>query len=797
MPAGATKFGAEFLVNTSTTSSQFQSTVAGLANGKFIVVWSDGSAGDVNVRGQVFNADGTKFGVEFLVNTTTVNAQLNPSIAALQDGGFIVVFEDFSVPGVEIRSQAFNADGTLRGAELLVTPGNHPTVTPEATTLANGNSVVVWRDFSSLSDATHLPHHDLHAQIIASDGSLVGTEFVVAEYMAIGASEPAIAGLLDGEFVVAWNDGFDIVAQRFDPAGNPLGTQLTVTTGATTGTQRDPAVAALSDGRFVVSWTDPNQLNDEEFGSTIRAKLFNADGSLVGIHFGVNTLQLQDQSESRLTTLPDGRFIAVWTDASQAGGEVGTAIHAQVFGSDGSKSGTVFFVNATTFLGQDDPSITVFADGRFAITWTDQSQSPDDPSFAAVRGQIFDPRIAAVDLTGTSLGDDWVGTSFDDTMRGASGNDRMDGGGGTDTAVFSAARSAYIIGSIGSDFQVTGPAGTDALKNFEFAQFADTTVALVPTVTGTSGNDSFTALPGSELIEGLGGVDTITFNFALIDAMISWSGNRVIVDTASSHTELTGFETFVFTDGTVNDADGNPLVDDLFYYARNHDVWNAHIDAELHYGVSGRHEGRDPNAFFDLSFYRSIYPDVGGADPLAQFDMLGWQLGRTPSLAFDSAKYLAANPDVAAAHVDPLRHFLTVGASEGRQPFALTQLLTPSGFDYVYYLQHNPDVAAAGIDPLQHFQAVGWTEGRDPNALFDTAGYLANYTDVAAVHINPLDHYNAIGWLEDRDPSLAFDTSAYLAANPDVAAAQVNPLLHFLQFGQNEGRTAFADGTWG
>jgi hypothetical protein len=797
MPAGATKFGAEFLVNTSTTSSQFQSTVVGLANGKFAVVWFDGSAGDANVKGQIFNADGAKFGAEFLVNTTTVGAQQNPSITALQDGGFIVAFDDLGVPGGDVRAQAFNADGTLRGAELIVSPSNDPNGMPEATVLTNGNSVVVWQVFKSLSDATHLPHHDLHAQIIAPDGSLVGTEFVVVEYMVIGASDPAIAGLSNSEFVVAWNYSGDIYARRFDSTGNPLGVQIEVTAGAATGTQRDPTIATLSDGRFVVSWTDEHAINDEEFGTTVRAQMFNPDGSPFNTPFRVNTLQLQDQGQPTLVSLPDNRFVAAWSDASQAGGEVGTAIHAQVFNSDLLKFGTMFFVNTTAFLNQDDPDISVLSDGRLVLTWTDASQSPDDPSLTAIRAQIFDPRIAAVNLLGTALGDDWIGTAFNDTMNGAAGNDQMDGGGGTDTAIFSAARAAYTIVSIGNDFQVTGPDGTDLLKNFEFAQFGDTTIALVSTFTGTSGNDSFTALPGSELIDGLGGVDTITFDFALVDAVISWSGNRVIVDAASSHTELTGFETFVFTDGTVNNADGSPLVDDLFYYARNHDVWNAHIDAELHYGISGRHEGRDPNAFFDISFYRSIYPDAGGTDPLAQFDLLGWQLGRAPSLDFDGAKYLAANPDVAAAHVDPLWHFLAVGASEGRQPFALTQLLTANGFDYVHYLQHNPDVAAAGVDPLQHFQAVGWTEGRNPNALFDTAGYLATYTDVAAAGINPFDHYNAAGWKEGRDPSVGFDTTDYLAANPDVAAAQVNPLLHFLQYGQFEGRSPQADGVWG
>ena len=44
----------------------------------------------------------------------------------------------------------------------------------------------------------------------------------------------------------------------------------------------------------------------------------------------------------------------------------------------------------------------------------------------------------------------------------------------------------------------------------------------------------------------------------------------MIVDGPSgSHTVLTSVETFVFTDGTVNNNDGDPLVDDLFYYSHN------------------------------------------------------------------------------------------------------------------------------------------------------------------------------------------------------------------------------------
>jgi hypothetical protein len=315
----------------------------------------------------------------------------------------------------------------------------------------------------------------------------------------------------------------------------------------------------------------------------------------------------------------------------------------------------------------------------------------------------------------------------------------------------------------------------------------------------TPGDDTFAAPAGAVVVNALGGVDTITFGFKLTDATVIWSGNQVIVDGPSSHTVLTGFEVFSFTDGTVHNDDGNRLVDDLFYYARNHDVWNAHIDADLHYSVVGWKEGRDPDAFFDTSIYLSANPDVAasGVNPLTQYATIGWQQGRVPSLDFDARAYLDANPDVKAAGMDPLFHFLTVGAGEGRQPIAPTELSTANGFDFVYYLANNPDVAAAGVDPFWHFETIGWKEGRNPNAWFDVAGYLSHYADVAAAQVNPLDHYNASGWHEGRDPSLAFDTASYLAANPDVAAAHINPLVHFLQTGHYEGRAAIADGVWG
>ena len=126
------KWGPEFLVNTTTVRSQSGSAMTALADGRFIVIWHDysitgedqsGSA----VRAQIFNADGSPLGGEFVVNTTTENYQMPGAVTALPDGRFVVVWEhdtgSYYVRN-EVVAQIFNPDGTKAGPECSSTqPG--------------------------------------------------------------------------------------------------------------------------------------------------------------------------------------------------------------------------------------------------------------------------------------------------------------------------------------------------------------------------------------------------------------------------------------------------------------------------------------------------------------------------------------------------------------------------------------------------------------------------------------------------------------------------------------------------
>ncbi len=141
--------------------------------------------------------------------------------------------------------------------------------------------------------------------------------------------------------------------------------------------QYESSVTALADGRFVVSWTDNSATTGDTSGTAIRARIFNADVTQSVPEFLVNTTTASNQVASSITALADGRFVVSWTDNSLSGGDTSTtAIRAGIFNADGSQLVQEFLVNTTTANGQTDSSVTALADGRFVVSWTDTSATP-------------------------------------------------------------------------------------------------------------------------------------------------------------------------------------------------------------------------------------------------------------------------------------------------------------------------------------------------------------------------------------------------------------------------------------
>ena len=156
--ASGARIGGEFLVNTHTANIQRGSSVAGLGDGGFVVTWSSYDQDDpvtgngqpryYGVYGQHYSALGARFGGEFLVNTHTANHQEYPSVASLDDGGFVVTWQSKVQDGSEygVYGQRYSAAGARAGGEFRV---NTYTASlqkaPAVAGLSNGGFVVTWQ----------------------------------------------------------------------------------------------------------------------------------------------------------------------------------------------------------------------------------------------------------------------------------------------------------------------------------------------------------------------------------------------------------------------------------------------------------------------------------------------------------------------------------------------------------------------------------------------------------------------------------------------------------------------------
>jgi len=142
--------GGEFRVNTFTLGSQSRPSVAADAAGNFVVVWQsetqDGSS--EGIFGQRFASSGAPLGAEFRVNTFTTSDQLRPSAAADGAGNFVVLWQSLSQDGsgLGVFGQRFEGSGVPIGPEFLVnTYTTAAQAVPSVAADPLGNFVVVWQ----------------------------------------------------------------------------------------------------------------------------------------------------------------------------------------------------------------------------------------------------------------------------------------------------------------------------------------------------------------------------------------------------------------------------------------------------------------------------------------------------------------------------------------------------------------------------------------------------------------------------------------------------------------------------
>lgn len=142
-------------VNTTTDGKQAQAKVTGLANGGWVVTWTsqgqDGSG--YGIYQQRYNGEGLAVGTEQRVNTSTANDEEQPTVTALNDGGWLVTWRSIAQndDSGDLYQQRYDSLGNPAGVEqrvnsFTVSDQARPSVVnlPPTETNTAGGWVVVW-----------------------------------------------------------------------------------------------------------------------------------------------------------------------------------------------------------------------------------------------------------------------------------------------------------------------------------------------------------------------------------------------------------------------------------------------------------------------------------------------------------------------------------------------------------------------------------------------------------------------------------------------------------------------------
>ncbi len=262
--------------------------------------------------------------------------------------------------------------------------------------LADGGYVIFWTS----SGQTFLHNRSVFGQRYDAAGNPIGSEIEV-DHDAI-TRKSSVVGLDDGGFVVTYlakyGTDYGYYFDRYNAAGEEIASAVQIPTGYA-GTQSTASISALSDGGFIIAWQSLAQGPGYQAGMYIRR--FDSDGNPTGAEEKVTSFFDKKQRDVTVTAKPDGGYVVVWETEDLDGSGLG--IFGQNYGADGAKTGAVFAVNSFTTGDQRHSDVVALSNGGFVVTW--ESFGQDSAGSYGVYAQLYDS-------SGTAIGSEFAVNAF-------------------------------------------------------------------------------------------------------------------------------------------------------------------------------------------------------------------------------------------------------------------------------------------------------------------------------------------------------------------------------------------------
>lgn len=370
--AGAA-LGGEIQVNTSTTGDQSDPAVAMDSFGNFVVTWTGPDADQTGIFAQKFDSSGSAVGGEFVVNTTTTNIQQNSSISMDSTGNYVVTWESYAQDGdaFGVYAQRINSSGIAQGGEFIVntnTVGSqqHASVGMDD----HGGFVIAFQDIGGAGEADN----GIYFRRYSSTGVALGANVTRANTFTLGDQTNPYVGMSGGgDFLIAWTSAFQddgtqggVYGQEYNASGVAQSTEFRIN-GYTTSLQDSVAIAADAQGHFVTTW---RSVGEDTAGDGVFAQLYAEPlppSWPIGIDTQIHTNTPGAQTNASIASDASGDLVVVWQSYYEDGD--GFGIFAQRYDAAGDPQGRAFRVNTNTAGDQINPVVSMDGGGGFVIAW--------------------------------------------------------------------------------------------------------------------------------------------------------------------------------------------------------------------------------------------------------------------------------------------------------------------------------------------------------------------------------------------------------------------------------------------
>jgi hypothetical protein len=371
------------------------------AAGNYLLLWTGVGAERISSSGALLDGAGVTIGPGAFDQTWSGSAVATDGTHALA-----------VVDGV--TAYAIDPANLQPATPILVTPGENSELAPALA--SNGKvSLLVWSD--------NRPGSALQALRFAADGTPVDAA-PFALPASGGGVQPSLAAAPNGDFLVAWSDGWaNIWGTRVPTSGPPRdATGLTIAHDSEYGGLFAPTVAA-SPGGWLVAWEDYSGFvdNSGDFTSVILSAVVGLDGTVGG-----PGMLASDQASCSPAAIWDGtHYFVAFEDPC---GAEGTPLLHQVIASgdlygrwleaDGSGGVDSVPISVNPFDSERMPRLALGPSGSVIVVWESNLTSigaallTDGATAPAIATTIFDDRPArsapAVTFSGSSGLVTWV-----------------------------------------------------------------------------------------------------------------------------------------------------------------------------------------------------------------------------------------------------------------------------------------------------------------------------------------------------------------------------------------------------